>query len=26
GFIPMSKVVGKANLVYWPLSDARIVK
>ncbi|AMX84058.1 S26 family signal peptidase [Geobacillus subterraneus] len=26
GFIPMSKVVGKANLVYWPLADARIVK
>ncbi|MBB3867912.1 signal peptidase I [Parageobacillus toebii NBRC 107807] len=26
GFIPMDKVVGKANIVYWPLSDARIVK
>ncbi len=26
GFIPMSKVVGKASLVYWPLADARIVK
>jgi signal peptidase I len=26
GFIPMEKVVGKANIVYWPLSDARIIK
>ncbi len=26
GFIPMSKVVGKASIVYWPFEDARIVK
>jgi signal peptidase I len=26
GFIPMEKVVGKTSIVYWPLSDARIVK
>ncbi|KXG10529.1 signal peptidase I [Anoxybacillus rupiensis] len=26
GFIPMEKVVGKTNIVYWPLSDARIIK
>ncbi|MCZ0755330.1 signal peptidase I [Anoxybacillus sp. J5B_2022] len=26
GFIPMEKVVGKASIVYWPLSDARMMK
>ncbi len=26
GFIPMEKVVGKTSVVYWPLSDARIVE
>lgn len=26
GFISMEKVVGKASIVYWPLSDARIMK
>jgi signal peptidase I len=26
GFIPMDKVVGKTNIVYWPLSDMRIVQ
>ncbi|MBA2870785.1 signal peptidase I [Anoxybacillus calidus] len=26
GFIPMDKVVGKTNIVYWPLSDIRIVR
>lgn len=26
GTIPLSKVIGKTNMVYWPLSDARIVK
>jgi signal peptidase I len=26
GFIPMDKVVGKTNIVYWPLSDIRIVQ
>jgi signal peptidase I len=26
GFVPMEKVVGKTNIVYWPLSDIRVVK
>lgn len=26
GFIPMEKVVGKTSIVYWPLSDMRIIK
>lgn len=26
GTIPLSKVIGKTNMVYWPLSDARIIK
>lgn len=26
GTIPLSKVVGKTNIVYWPLKDAHIVK
>ncbi|GGJ55801.1 signal peptidase I [Anoxybacillus voinovskiensis] len=26
GFIPMEKVVGRASIVYWPLSDARMMK
>jgi signal peptidase I len=26
GFIPMNKVVGKTSIVYWPLSDIRIVQ
>lgn len=26
GFIPMDKVVGKASVVYWPLSRIRIAK
>lgn len=26
GFIPMEKIVGKASIVYWPLSDARMMK
>lgn len=26
GTIPLSKVIGKTSVVYWPLSDARIVK
>ncbi|MGG3820817.1 signal peptidase I [Geobacillus thermodenitrificans] len=26
GFIPMEKVVGKANIVYWPLGGVRIAK
>ncbi|WP_044893788.1 signal peptidase I [Bacillus alveayuensis] len=26
GFIPMDKVVGKTNIVYWPFSDIRIVQ
>jgi signal peptidase I len=26
GTIPMSKVIGKTNVVYWPLRDAHIVK
>ncbi|MEH7110467.1 MULTISPECIES: signal peptidase I [Bacillaceae] len=25
GTIPMSKVIGKTSIVYWPLSDAHIV-
>ncbi len=26
GTIPMSKVVGKTSIVYWPIKDAHIVK
>jgi signal peptidase I len=26
GAIPMSKVIGKTNMVYWPIKDAHIVK
>jgi signal peptidase I len=26
GTIPMDKVIGKANIVYWPISDFGIVK
>jgi signal peptidase I len=26
GTVPLSKVIGKTNMVYWPLKDARIVK
>jgi signal peptidase I len=26
GTVPMSKVVGKTSIVYWPLNDAHIVK
>jgi signal peptidase I len=26
GFIPMDKVVGKTNIVYWPLTDIRVVQ
>ena len=26
GTIPMSKVIGKTNMVYWPIKDAHIVK
>jgi len=26
GSIPLSKVIGKTSIVYWPLKDARIVK
>lgn len=25
GTVPLTKVIGKTNLVYWPLSDAHIV-
>jgi len=26
GFIPIEKVVGKTNIVYWPLSSIRVVE
>ncbi|WML49295.1 signal peptidase I [Neobacillus sp. PS3-34] len=26
GTVPLSKILGKTSVVYWPLSDARIVK
>jgi len=26
GTISMNQVIGKANMLYWPLEDARIVK
>lgn len=26
GTIPLSKVIGKTSIVYWPINDARIVK
>lgn len=26
GTIPLSKVVGKTSIIYWPLKDAKIVK
>ena len=26
GTISMHQVIGKANMLYWPLEDARIVK